>query len=627
MRRPPLLVQLLFCGAISLFIYSTTSPIAKPQGPTLHSQTASAANFVAAPQPSSSDGVFWLPPLDGVRAAKTVSGCAPAPGPKQRKLEAVPLTPCQSTDETACALASNAPERSLLVLSLDASAVSDKKRTQRLMAARDAVAPGQLIVIVVDANAAQHLQSIGVGWWRLPSTTSPLVAQWRAAALLLRAGCSVVVGGSRIKWNGSPFSHLYNDVDVQAAQDNGGQREQRGNVIGVHDPPMGWSAYGQTMTVPLLLPDLVALQPTLPSAELASQMAYRIQSRLSSADGDTYSMLLTRLIHSPAHDGESRAGVSMRVLRGSCFTSESTSVLSKMSLSSPVSQVDSTSTLTAEEVLLTDTKEPAGTQKLKEYNLPERGPGSNDILTSIRQEGAKELVLTHGCRARPRDEGSPIPRPLNELIQTKDESFPRKEACKADENMVALCALLAKAAINREVLAAVSNKNIHAMLGTFIVGTRRANISNALIVALDDPTAAFARKKGIHTYVRKLVSRTGSTDNHATSGLKFAILHEFISAGCAVLLSDVDVVWLQNPFTLPSLYRDVDVEGMTDGWDDPTAYGYDWRGNTAFRLSARNSGLFYVRATHETLAMMSRLKRRMETEAVWDQTAYNEEMW
>ena len=74
-------------------------------------------------------------------------------------------------------------------------------------------------------------------------------------------------------------------------------------------------------------------------------------------------------------------------------------------------------------------------------------------------------------------------------------------------------------------------------------------------------------------------------------------------------------------------YRDVDVEGMTDGWDDPTAYGYDWRGNTAFRLSARNSGLFYVRATHETLAMMSRLKRRMETEAVWDQTAYNEEMW
>ena len=167
----------------------------------------------------------------------------------------------------------------------------------------------------------------------------------------------------------------------------------------------------------------------------------------------------------------------------------------------------------------------------------------------------------------------------------------------------------------------VSNKNILSMLATFLVGVRRANISNALVVALDDQTAAFAKAKGAHTYVRKLVSRTGSTDNHATSGLKFAILYEFISAGCSVLLSDVDVVWLQNPFTLPSLYRDADVEGMTDGWDDPTAYGYEWEGARALRLSARNSGLFYVRATVETLAMMGRLKSRMEREPVWDQTA------
>ena len=46
--------------------------------------------------------------------------------------------------------------------------------------------------------------------------------------------------------------------------------------------------------------------------------------------------------------------------------------------------------------------------------------------------------------------------------------------------------------------------------------------------------------------------------------------------GWQVLLSDVDVLWMQNPFTLPSLYRDSDVEGMTDGWDDVTAYGYRW---------------------------------------------------
>jgi len=38
-----------------------------------------------------------------------------------------------------------------------------------------------------------------------------------------------------------------------------------------------------------------------------------------------------------------------------------------------------------------------------------------------------------------------------------------------------------------------------------------------------------------------------------------------------VLLSDVDIVTLRNPF--PHLMRDCDVEAMSDGWDNATAYG------------------------------------------------------
>ena len=56
-----------------------------------------------------------------------------------------------------------------------------------------------------------------------------------------------------------------------------------------------------------------------------------------------------------------------------------------------------------------------------------------------------------------------------------------------------------------------------------------------------------------------------------SSGLKFKILVDFLSIGCSVLLSDVDVIWLYDPF--PMLYKDTDVEGMTDGWDEPTSYG------------------------------------------------------
>lgn len=64
----------------------------------------------------------------------------------------------------------------------------------------------------------------------------------------------------------------------------------------------------------------------------------------------------------------------------------------------------------------------------------------------------------------------------------------------------------------------------------------------------------------------------------------------------------------QDPFL--GLYRDTDVEGMTDGWDDRTAYGHvlptAMPGSkepplASLRLVARNSGLFYL-GRHATLA-------------------------
>lgn len=69
--------------------------------------------------------------------------------------------------------------------------------------------------------------------------------------------------------------------------------------------------------------------------------------------------------------------------------------------------------------------------------------------------------------------------------------------------------------------------------------------------------------------VSKAQENVGS--NHAVSGLKFRILRRFLLLGYAVLLSDVDIVTLQNPFN--HLIRDSDVESMSDGWDADTAYG------------------------------------------------------
>merc|ERR1712185_781381 len=110
------------------------------------------------------------------------------------------------------------------------------------------------------------------------------------------------------------------------------------------------------------------------------------------------------------------------------------------------------------------------------------------------------------------------------------------------------------------------------MLGQFVDTVQKVGVTNFLVVALDEATAAFLKKKGAAHYLRPLRSRSGSTDNHATSGLKFRILAELLSVGVSVLLTDVDVGLTQDPF--PALYRDTDVEGMTDGWDDESAYGH-----------------------------------------------------
>lgn len=60
-------------------------------------------------------------------------------------------------------------------------------------------------------------------------------------------------------------------------------------------------------------------------------------------------------------------------------------------------------------------------------------------------------------------------------------------------------------------------------------------------------------------------------DNHGISSQKFHLLKEFLNLGYRVLLSDVDIVTLQNPFNF--LSRDADVEGLSDGFDERTAYG------------------------------------------------------
>jgi hypothetical protein len=79
------------------------------------------------------------------------------------------------------------------------------------------------------------------------------------------------------------------------------------------------------------------------------------------------------------------------------------------------------------------------------------------------------------------------------------------------------------------------------------------------------------------------------------------------------------------------------VSGMTDGFDDATAYGFidglddpsmGWaRYAQATKHMNLNSGLFYVRASGNTVALMQRLADRLSRQKYWDQTAFNEEIF
>ncbi|XP_043710948.1 arabinosyltransferase RRA2-like [Telopea speciosissima] len=203
-----------------------------------------------------------------------------------------------------------------------------------------------------------------------------------------------------------------------------------------------------------------------------------------------------------------------------------------------------------------------------------------------------------------------------------------------------LAKLLEKVAVQRELVVALANSNVKDMLEVWFTNIKRVGILNYLVIALDDEIANFCNSKEVPMYKRDpdegidSVAKKGS--NHAVSGLKFRILREFLQLGYSVLLSDVDIVYLQNPFNY--LYRDSDVESMSDGHNNMTAYGYNdvfdepamgWaRYAHTMRIWVYNSGLFYIRPTIPSIELLDRVASRLSQEPKsWDQAVFNEELF
>jgi hypothetical protein len=137
-------------------------------------------------------------------------------------------------------------------------------------------------------------------------------------------------------------------------------------------------------------------------------------------------------------------------------------------------------------------------------------------------------------------------------------------------------ALLRRVAPSREVMIAVSDSNLlrEGTLGEWLAAAARLLSANWLVVALDAELAATLAARGVANFHRPVeipATQAGGGANHAISAMKYEILSEFLDLGWSVLLVDVDVVMLRDPW--PLLARDSDVECMSDGFDAATAYG------------------------------------------------------
>ncbi|GAB2267349.1 Arabinosyltransferase rra3 [Dionaea muscipula] len=203
-----------------------------------------------------------------------------------------------------------------------------------------------------------------------------------------------------------------------------------------------------------------------------------------------------------------------------------------------------------------------------------------------------------------------------------------------------LAKILEVAAVRKEVIVALANSNVKSMLEVWFTSIKKVGIPNYLVVALEDEIEGYCVSNGVPVYKRDpdegidSIGRTGG--NHVVSGLKFRILREFLQLGYSVLLSDVDIVYLQNPFD--HLYRDSDVESMTDGHNNMTAYGYDdvfdepamgWaRYAHTMRIWVFNSGFFYIRPTLPSIELLDRVAARLARDPKsWDQAVFNEELF
>jgi len=181
------------------------------------------------------------------------------------------------------------------------------------------------------------------------------------------------------------------------------------------------------------------------------------------------------------------------------------------------------------------------------------------------------------------------------------------------------------------------------ILETFLQAAQRLNLRSYLIVTLDDETERFCRGFSSASYTVPSLrmeipvpkAQQGSRGANMISTLKYDLLQRILGWGFSVLVVDLDVVFLKDPFE--HLYRDADVEGSTDGFTRNWAMGslgsvhepkMGWgAGGLYVQHFTLNVGCAFFRPTPNAIELLRRVGSRLARESGWDQQIFNQELF
>ncbi|KXZ46564.1 hypothetical protein GPECTOR_42g773 [Gonium pectorale] len=180
------------------------------------------------------------------------------------------------------------------------------------------------------------------------------------------------------------------------------------------------------------------------------------------------------------------------------------------------------------------------------------------------------------------------------------------------------------------------------ILESFLEILERSNVTNHLIGVTDEETAKYlqdrAASRGAGAFavnwfrpnVAIPASQANTREANRVSSLKFSLLQTSLQLGYHTMITDMDLVYLSNPFD--ALHRDADIESSSDGFDE-MAYGHmssiadptmGWGGGGLYMQTFTiNVGCAYLRATHRTFAVVKRAADELAAQPGWDQQVFN----